>query len=375
MAHKKERSEETAFKNMINSQTVKLIAQHMLTHYPQFKIQEFLKLQKELAPLELKNRIRLIAAKLNETLPEPYPKALKITHNSLVKPSNKLTPLKGFSAWPLFEFVQLYGHEYPHESLEALRAMTPAFTAEYAVRPYIRLYPKVAYKMLLSWTKDKNEHIRRLASEGSRPRLPWGEILKEAVADPKESFKILDRLIFDQAVYVQKSVANHLNDISKDHPELAIKFAKKWISQADEDNNIAWIIKHGLRGLIKAGNPEALQIFGFGQKFDAKNIKLRLAQETVKIGDSIEFHIEIKTPKAQQILIDYAIHFVKKNGALSKKVFKMTQKELSANTPVVISKKHSFKLITTRTYYTGKHILEIYINGQSMGQQSFSLQL
>lgn len=373
MGQKKQRSEETAFKNMINSNSVKLISDHIASHYPHFKKQRLLSCAQELGPLELKKRVQLIAAQLQESLPSSYLEALKIIQLALTEPKGNSSPLKGFNAWPLFEFIQTYGQNHPKESLRALKKMTPFFTAEFAIRPFIRLYPQLVYPELLKWTSDKNEHVRRLTSEGSRPRLPWGEVLKDAVNHPQNGLNILDQLMLDSEIYVQKSVANHLNDISKDHPQVALAFAKKWIKKADTTNNVLWILKHGLRTLIKKGDSDALKLFGFGTKPQLHKKTVRLTDPNIKIGDSLEFRIDLSSKKNERVLIDYAIHFLKQNGEHSKKVFKLSQKELIKGESLRIIKKHSFKLITTRSYYTGLHFIEVFVNGHSLGRQKFTL--
>lgn len=373
MAHKKERSEETAFKNLIGSQTINLLSRHFQYHEPGFNKKRFLQDVQKLSSLELKQRIDLIAKALKNSLPQDYLTTLDILIRVLLEPAPKLSPLRGFNTWPLFHFIQLYGHDSPRESLEALKKITSLFSAEYAIRPYIRLFPSLAYKTILSWTSDQDEHVRRLCSEGTRPRLPWGEVLRDAVKSPKESLKILDRLILDTSPYVQKSVANHLNDISKDHPDVALQFAQKWIKKAKAQNKVEWILKHGLRSLIKDGHLGALQIFGFGEKPSYKKSQFRLKKQIVQIGDQVEFEIFLEIKKNQSVLIDYAIHFLKNNGTHSKKVFKLTQKNLEAQQLYTIVKRHSFKLITTRTYYPGKHFIEIFINGHSLGKEWFTL--
>lgn len=376
MPQKKKASEETAFKNWINKDLVMRMAGHIQKHDPNFDVKSFVALSSRLAPLELKPRVRLIRDELKAHLPKDYKTALAILLKSLLEPKKGLEPLSGFDLWPFTEFVQSFGLEHTKISLNALYELTQAFTAEWAVRPFLVHHEKETLAQLTKWTADKNKHVRRWVSEGTRPRLPWGEHLKHFIKDPTQTMRLLEKLKYDDELYVRKSVANHLNDISKDHPALAVKTAARWKKEAPEKHQakIDWIIKHALRSLLKKGDTSALKLLGYEVAAKVQLKKLSLKHSKVPIGGSLEFSLELLSPRPTKVMVDYIIHHQKAHGKTSAKVFKLTAKPLPGKKSLTIQKKHSFKIITTRVYYPGKHFLEIMVNGQMLGKVAFELQ-
>jgi 3-methyladenine DNA glycosylase AlkC len=370
---KKEASSESAFKHWISADVVKTMAAHIHHHDRKFLAEKFLTLSKVLGPLELKARIKLLSQGLHDCLGDDFEKSLETLLQASLKPATGVEALKGFALWPFTDFIQTFGLDHVKKSLMALYKLTPLFTAEFAVRPFLSLHPQATYAFLLKCTLDKNEHIRRWASEGSRPRLPWGEQIKVAIRDPSQGLEILEALRYDDSEYVRKSVANHLNDISKDHPKVALQTAKRWLKQSpsSEKKKIQWIVRHGLRTLLKKGDIDALKILGYQGKVQIKG--LGLSQKCVRIGQSLEFEFELKSKEDTRVMVDYVLHHQKANGKTSPKVFKLTVKELKAGKSLVIRKKHSFKLVTTRAYYPGLHVLEIMVNGHRLGKVNFQL--
>lgn len=372
MAYKKAAPEETAFKHLINEKTVSGYAAFFKNSGLLFEDKKFKTIVSHLTDLELKGRTNLIAQALHECLKQnTYPQILKSFKDFL-----KQTSLSGFELWPLSTYIQKYGLDKPKDSLEFLKFMTPYFTAEFAIRPYLSKYSESTYLFLLECTENSNEHVRRWASEGCRPRLPWGEKLHAAEKDPREGLKILEQLRFDPSEYVRKSVANHLNDICLHHPDLVIKTLNSWKKEAKKTGNGEFIanleklIKQALRNLIKNGHPEALELIGASMKTKVK-IKNLEHPDKVHIGQELYFSFDLQAKAKGMLVIDYAIHFVKKNGKTQKKIFKL--KNLSDIEGISIQKKHSFKLVTTRTYYPGLHALEIFINGKSVHIGHFKL--
>ena len=368
-------SSDSAFKNWINADVMKRTAMHVHEHAPEFDSKRFLTVAKELPALELKARVQLISQALRDFLPQDYPKALKILLLAVEKPRQGTTALIGFALWPITHFIQTYGLEYPKESMQALHTLTQKFTAEFAVRPFIAQDPEKVLKLILKWAADKNHHVRRLASEGTRPRLPWGEQLKFLIKDPSPTLLILDKLKYDDELYVRKSVANHLNDISKDHPDLVVKIAQRWLKDAPAKHlgKIQWIVRHCLRTLLKEGHPEALSLLGFHPPKKVKISRLRLSRKRVSLGESLEISFDLESVSAEKLMIDYIIHHKKANGKHSTKVFKLTTKTVQAKQIYTFKKKHSFKKVTTRTYFSGKHLLEIMINGKVLSRTDFKL--
>lgn len=363
-----------AFKHAISKTLLQKMAKAIHSELPSFDQKEFLSIAAKLETLELKARVCLIRDQLYKQLPSDYPKALRTLIASL-----KHNTLRGFDLWPYTEFVQTYGLDHRDLSLEALREITPRFTSEFAVRPFITKYPKETLSYLLKNATHKDVHVRRWASEGSRPRLPWGERLKELVKNPRPTLKILELLKFDEELYVRKSVSNHLNDISKDHPELAISTLKRWQAKAGKTHakKIDWIIHRALRTLIKDGNAKALELIGASQDIKVKVKDLRLEKQLIKMNERLtfDFVIHSNAKKSQKLVVDYIIHYKKSNKDTAPKVFKLKNFELPAQGKVTIKKNHPVKEITTRRHYAGEHFIEIQVNGKTFAKKSWHLKV
>lgn len=362
-----------AFKNWINNDLLQRMAKALKSAYKDFEIIKFTDIASEIDKLELKARVQRISKQLSVQLPKPYSLAVKI----LLKSTESKT-LSGFDLWPYTDFIRTYGIDDPEISLPALYQLTQLFTSEFAIRPFLIKYPEQSLSYLTQCAEDKNVHVRRWASEGSRPRLPWGEKLNLFIEEPMLTLPIIEKLRYDDELYVRKSVANHLNDIAKDHPELVIKILKKWKSGSakEELHKINWIINRALRTLIKNGNSNALKLIGVSQDISIQVNSLKLNKKKIKTGDRLEFSFRIKSKdkKTQKLVIDYVIYFVKSNQKHSKKVFKLKNLSLNGKSEILIKKNHHFKKITTRVYYTGEHHIEIQINGKAFRKTSFKLQ-
>lgn len=374
MPKKNNRPEENekAFKHWINKSLLERTAASLKKIHPTFDETRFVKLASRLEPLELKARVRLVRDQLRDQLPKNYEKALSL----LIKSTHE-GKLKGFDLWPYTEFIQTYGLDHPQESLLGLYQLTSLFTGEFAVRPFLIQDPTQTLKFLLKCAEDKNFHVRRWASEGSRPRLPWGERLHMFIENPKSTLDLLEKLKYDEELYVRKSVANHLNDIAKDHPLVVIETLTRWKNSTPENHSekIKWITYRALRTLIKDGHPLALKLIDVNTKVKIQMSSLSIRKKNFKIGERIEFKFSLssKQIKEQKLVIDYAIHFVKANKKVSRKVFKLKKILLPGKGHVTVSKTHHLKKITTRVYYPGKHFLEVQINGKSYGKLSFNI--
>lgn len=350
-------------KHLIGPALVQKLAQEIELIYPHFPKKNFLKISATLEGHELKARVLRVTAALKKNFPENYLESLSIIVRVL-----KNNRLSGFDVWPFSEFIGQFGLNHFDESLEAMTVLTEKFTAEFAVRPF---FLKDQGKVLAFLSKNishPNHHVRRWISEGSRPLLPWGERLPQLVIDPRPTLKLLEMLRFDDEIYVRKSVANHLNDISKHHPALVIETIGTWIKTSPDEHvkKILWIRAQGLRTLIKKGNKDALKLMGVkgAPKVEVREIKLN--KKKFKLGDRLEFTVTLsstsKTP--QRLVIDYLIDFQKANGKTAIKVFKLKVLELSGRQELAIKKSHSLKKITTMTYYKGLHRLMIQVNGK-----------
>ncbi len=363
-----------AFKHLINSKLVKKIAKRLFQVWPNFDYNSFVQVSKKLKPLELKPRVQIIRDALFQHLPPNYITSLQILMKSLNE-----SDLKGFDLWPYTEFIQTYGLNEPTKSLEALSILTTKFTSEFAIRPFIIKYPQETFTKLLEWSHDPNVHIRRWTSEGTRPRLPWGIKLRGSIENPKNGLRLLNNLKFDEELYVRKSVANHLNDIAKDHPDLVIKTLKQWRNQVPLNHvkKLNWVQKQALRTLIKNGYKPALNLIGCGQKPKIKVGTLIINKRIFQINDILQFKFEIKskTSRTQKLAIDYVVHFQKSNQKLSPKVFKIKVIDLKPNEIYKIQKNHSLKPVTTRRYYSGEHKIQIQINGELVAEAFWHLNL
>ncbi|MDF7823194.1 DNA alkylation repair protein [Pontiellaceae bacterium B12227] len=330
-----------------------------------------------LEELELKERVQHLIQALHTVLPSDFPEAAAILIK--IKPvwdrGNPDDNLAGFAAWPIVDYISEYGLGHPETSLAALKELTPLFSAEFAIRPFIINHFELTFQCLEKWTADPDEHVRRLASEGARPRLPWGQQLPQFIADPSPVFQLLENLKDDPSEYVRRSVANNLNDISKDHPQQVIAVCKRWKKGAGKNRD--WIIRHATRSLVKTGHPKIFGLLGYTENPQLNFQSLEVFPLEIQLGEAIEFSFKLHSTHAepQSIVIDYAIHHVKASGKTAPKVFKFRTLEIGPGETMELSKKHAIRPITTRKYYPGEHAVEILINGKTFGRVDFTLSL
>lgn len=354
------------FKNLLGHKAAGKIAEALSHAHPQFSKSVFLKhIEKDLAPLELKQRMELLTHRLSLQLgrsPENFSYLIK----ALKTNSQDKLGLSGFLVWPLTHYVSLYGLEHIDESMLALKEMTKVFTAEFAVRPFFLKHEEKMIKIFHEWAMDENEHVRRLVSEGSRPFLPWGQKLPQFAKEPNLTWPLLEKLKNDSSKYVQKSVANHMNDISKNHANWLTKKLKNWPND--------WVVKHALRTLIKQGHPSALSLIGVSRS-RPKIKQIKLVTNKIKLGQKLKLELKIHNPlkKKIKVIVDIEIHFLKKNGQLSPKVFKGKIFELIAGEQKFIQLVLPLKKVTTRKYYAGQQAVQLMINGQREKKILFSL--
>jgi 3-methyladenine DNA glycosylase AlkC len=372
------------FKNLINAQTVSQAGLHLQRAWPAFDRRRFERLAGDgLDALEFKARAHHLCTALEATLPEDFALAASIIEASLGPPGvgDDLATLRtsdaglgGWVVWPLGEFVVRRGMQQPERALAALHALTQRFSAEYAVRPFIAEHPALAFETLQRWATDPSAHVRRLASEGSRPRLPWGMQLKALVADPSPTLPLLRMLQDDPSEYVRRSVANHLNDIAKDHPALVAAWVEEHLPGASKERQA--MLKHASRTLVKKGDARTLKAWGLGQRLRGE-ATLSVSPKRISVGDSLALDIVVRStsPRAQKLVIDYAVHHVKANGETSPKVFKGWTLDLAAREERVLNKSHSMRPITTRTYHAGRHAVDLRINGEVVASATFELRL
>jgi len=369
------------FKNLFNEKIITSMAHHLAKRWSEFDIVGFNeKALYNLDNLELKERSTQITNALATFLPPEYKQAADIMLTSLApendndNDSDSVSDLgiKGWAVMPMADYVGIHGLEDFDLSMILFKEMTKRFSAEFGIRYFLTQEPDRTLEVLKSWLDDPNHHVRRLISEGTRPRLPWGMRLSGFVADPAPILPLLEALKDDDEEYVRRSVANNLNDIAKDHPDIVAKTAEKWMKGANK--NRERLVRHGCRTLIKQGHKETLKALGYGTPHVSLE-KMEITSPEVIFGDSLTFDIALTSTsdKVQNLIIDYAIHHRKANGTTSAKIFKWKVIMLKPSETLRAKRKHAIKKITTRVYYPGKHYLEIFVNGVSLGRKDFEL--
>lgn len=324
------------------------------------------------ASMELKHRMHHISVTLNDVLPGNYPEQiglLCLLPKSLMKVGFQKD---GFEFMFLPDFIESFGMDSYKVSVKAIEKMTQFVSCEFAVRPFILKFTKPMIKQMAVWSKHKHPSVRRLSTEGIRPRLPWAMGLPFLKVDPAPIIPILERLKNDTSEYVRRSVANNLNDISKDHPDLVVKLAKEWKGTSPETD---WVIKHACRTLLKQGDLRAMKLFGFGAVSKIEIADFEIINPRVKIGESMIFTFTLKNLAKSKIKIrlEYGLYYQKANGTLSRKVFTISEKEYPKLSITRVERKQSFKVISTRRFYLGKHQVSIIINGVELETMDFEL--
>lgn len=356
-------------KDVYTKKYITYLASTVLEHYPSFNEQLFINavFDQYWQGNELKARMLHIAKQLHCFIPLDYQESLKI----IKKIAPNFTSYEGMF---IPAFVELFGLDEREESVKALAYITQFASAEFAVRPFIEKYPEKMHQTLLTWVKSENEHVRRLASEGCRPRLPWAIALPKFKKDPSFILPILDVLKNDCSEYVRRSVANNLNDIAKDNPDVVINIAMKWL-QNNQSIETKRLVKHACRSLLKQAHPDALMLFGFLPPKDIKVVDF-FADQLVVLGGTLHFSFQLKQVNAlplNKLRIEFAIDFMKKKGVQARKIFQISESVIDKKTKI-INKTFSFKKISTRQYYCGKHTVAILINGVQMSEVDFILE-
>ena len=368
------------FKNLLKKEVIENMALHFKKHCSQFDEQAFVAMATDkLDDLELKKRTQQITHAMIAYLPSDFKKAGAIILASLapVQDNQSLKDNTGLSGWqimPVADYIGLQGYSNFDYAMMLFKEVTQRASAEFGIRYFIEKNSKKTLATLSRWVNVDNQHVRRLVSEGIRPRLPWATQLSEFIKDPTPVIALLDKLKDDPEEYVRRSVANNLNDIAKDHPETVIKLARSWLKGASPERQK--LIQHACRTLIKKGDKNTLEILGYLPP-DIKKSQFEILNTEVDFGDAVEFTLTIQSnsSRTQKLMIDYIIHHQKANGSTKAKVFKGRNVTLKEHQIVEFRKKHAFKKITTRVYHAGQHKVEIMINGISMGSKEFILKM
>jgi len=332
------------------------------------------------APLSLTGRGFHIAAALRKHLPQEYPRAVRILVDSATQPHDHAASggMASFLYMPHLFFISRHGLDHFDESMRAQHALTQLFTAEFSIRAFLEKHPERTLALLREWTRDPSEHVRRLVSEGTRPRLPWAPRLRAFQKDPRPVLELLELLKDDPALYVRRSVANNLNDIGKDHPALLVATAKRWLKSAPgperPNPERQWIVNHALRSAVKRADAGALGALGYAGKAQVAVRKVIIEPARPRIGGSVTigFTLTNTARKAQRVMADLVVHFVKARGT-GRKTFKLKALKLAPGASVSLSKKIALTQLTTRKHYPGRHRVEALLNGGARKLGEFDL--
>jgi 3-methyladenine DNA glycosylase AlkC len=354
-------------KNRYGPEIPRQIAQMVAGVHPAFPAEVFLHdASQGYEPLDLMARARHMSTVLRRHLPQDYSQAAEILIASLgpVLERTEGMGMAPFVYLPHVFFVADYGLEHFELSMRAQHALTQRFTAEFSLRPYLVQHREATLKKLEVWTQDSSKHVRRLVSEGTRPRLPWAPRLREFQADPRPVLRLLELLKDDPSLYVRRSVANNLNDIGKDHPQLLADTAGRWLKGASPQRQ--WVVRHALRSAVKRGEAGALEALGFGGQVDVALANVMVEPQRVSEGGRVSISLEILNTgsQSQDVLVDLRVFYVKANGKANPKVFKLKTLHLAPQAGVVLSKTISLAAMTTRRHYPGLHRVEVLLNGR-----------
>ena len=357
------------WKDKLNYESLREFALVVQSVYSSFQVDDFIKstMDETWADLELKARGRQICLNLGKYLPADYSEAICIIDKVIVQHSSLVI-------FCIPDFIEVFGQDEKNWdiSISAMERYTQYASAEFTVRPFIINHEERMMAQMYVWSKHENEHVRRLSSEGCRPQLPWGQSLPKFKNDPSPILPILEQLKTDPSLFVRRSVANNLNDISKTHPDLFIKLVKGWYGK-NEDTD--WIIKHACRTLLKKGNRDVLAIFGYDDVGSIDVNGFNLDKSAVPIGGEITFFFTITVKEATKVRLEYGIDFVKSNGKRNRKIFQISEIAFKAKQKKHYTKKHSFEDLSTRKHYPGIHSITLIVNGTERGCLDFELTL
>jgi 3-methyladenine DNA glycosylase AlkC len=365
-----------ALKDQFGPSVPRVIAKSISAVYPRFAADDFIRNALDgYDALALTARGMQIARALRRHLPDDYPQAIEIllASTSQAHEHRAAHGMASFLFLPHVQFVAEFGVDHFEVSMRAQYVLTQLFTAEFSIRRFLDRYPEATLERLALWARDPSPHVRRLVSEGTRPRLPWAPRLRAFQKDPRPVLQLLEMLKDDPELYVRRSVANNLNDIGKDHPDLLAATAKRWLRGAGEERR--WIVRHALRSAIKRSEPGALDVLGYGAKATVTVQDIHIAPKRVPIGGAVtvKFTLRNSIRKPQNVLVDLVVHFVKANGRTAPKTFKLRELELGSREAANFEKKIGLAQLTTRTHYPGIHLVDALLNGRTAPLGQFQL--
>lgn len=362
-------------KAYLSESVLETLAQSLKGAHPAFDVDAFMA---HLLPgyddLGIKDRAYRGAEALKQTLPEDFSQAVDLLIASLPAPFPDETNIsrKGFCYWVYTSFVELYGLDHWESSMKGLAAFTQRFTSEFGIRPFLQQHPQQTFAQIRDWATSESLHLRRLASEGTRPRLPWGAKLPPYLEAAMDIMPILHLLHNDPSLYVRRSVANHLNDLSKTHPEVVVAHLQTWNKRPEAHTQ--WVTRHALRTLVKSGYPDALALLGYnGDNLDIQTFSITPSQVSIESSAQLALHVCHIGETPQSYVIDFVVHFVKASGKSAPKVFKWATPSLQPGEILHLSKKVPFLQRSTRKLYPGLHRVDLQVNGRKMAEVQIEL--
>lgn len=356
-------------KDNISAATASLLGERLRRVHPTFAADALVAaVGDRLDELELKDRINLLADEIAARLP-PFPAAAAVLVDAVAEPIDE------WACWPLCSVVERHGVAHPEASLAAMPALTVRFSCEFAIRPFLDAHLELTRGHLRRWAGHEHEAVRRLVSEGTRPRLPWGPKVAALVDDPTIGLELLELLRTDGSEFVRRSVANHLNDISRPEPELVVETLARWSAEPDPVD--PWVVRHALRTLVKQGHPGAMALLGFSTEPKVEVASFSCEPAVLDIGESIELTATIVSTAAgpQRLVADFVVHHVNANGETSPKVFKWTTIATAPGSRTTITKTRRIQHASTRTYHPGVHVIELQLAGQRVATTEFDLRV
>ena len=359
-------------KNLYSTAFLNNFAEQVKQVVPSLDAQEFVSqiFDQEWEQRELKQRMRHIATVLKTHLPGDFEQNVEAIR-TIIEHLRKVGVKENSIEYMFFpDFVEQYGIDHPQTSLAAMEYITQFTSCEFAIRPFLLKYQEKVMEQMLQWSLHENLKVRRFSSEGCRPRLPWAMAIPALKRNPAPILPILENLKNDTSEFVRRSVANNLNDIAKDKPDIVLELVKRWKGQSKETD---WIVKHGCRTLLRKANAETLSIFGLSTTLNCQVSSFSLQNERIRISDHLHFTFSILSNEKDltRLRVEYAVYYVKANGKQSKKLFKITENSYASGKPYTFTRSQSFKNMTTRTHYPGQHKLAIVVNGVELASREF----
>ncbi len=365
------------FKDWYNLELIEDLAERFDAAFAKFPRRRFVELASEgLEDLEMMDRVRLIASAMEATFPKPTSVALgglqECMGLALDQTGDDAAPVtSGYALWPFGEFIGKIGLDDWQASWSAMDQLTQRLTSEFAVRPFLAADLARCLELFRKRLDHPSHHVRRWISEGTRTRLPWAKAVPELRRAVRERLELLEYLKDDPSLYVRRSVANHLQDILKDDLELGLEVVERWFQSPDP--GVAWVVRHACRGLLKAGHPGVLALYGWDRSVGLE--EFRVEPQQVLLGQKVwmQARFEAKNPEPCAVRLDYSLEGPTPSGRRFRKVFRWTELILKSEDIVELEKFHSMVERSTRKLPEGDYQFRLLVNGQPSQEQRIRL--